>query len=295
VVNRDRKSREVSSSLKHFYDSYGWRRDDEDGALHGSIIHEDQDQAVQNYAEINELRYKPLLREGGSYFLDIGCSAKPRTELAENFREHICLDISIVGLTEARKNLGSSGQYILADMTELPFKSDVCDAALVCHCLYHVDKDLQVPVLKELYRIIKPTKRILVFYSSRHNLITAAHLPFKFGAHVVNLLLHRFGLDLRPYRPFLTRIRHSDGSTSVAMPSLYSYPYNPIRLAREFKTAKVSCLATLTQYDTAVLKKLRLLKVVLPVLSFLEDRFPRAMVYVGKYSCIDIEKTEKPG
>jgi len=292
MVKPDQKPREISSSLKHFYDTYGWQRDDEDGVLHGIIIHEDQDQAVQSYIEVNELRYKPLFSDGGSFFLDIGCGAKPRAELAENFRLHLCVDISIVGLNEARKKLGASGQYILADMTDLPFKSNACDAALVCHCLYHVDKDLQVPVLRDLYRIIKPKKRILVFYSSRHNLITAAHLPLKFGLRALNLLLNRFGLDFRPYRPFLMGIGRKEGSAEAPIPSLYSYPYNPHTLAREFKTSEVTCLTTLTQYDTAVLKKLRLVKFVLPVLSYLEKRFPRAMSCIGKCTCINIEIAE---
>jgi len=292
MVKPDRKAREVSSSLKHFYDSYGWKQDEGDSALHGSIIHEDQNQDVKNYIEANELRYKPLFSDGGSFFLDIGCGAKPRSELAENFREHICVDISIVGLNEARKVLGASGQYILADMTELPFKSGTCDAALVCHCLYHVDKDLQISVLKDLYRIIKFRKRILVFYSSRHNLISAAHLPLKLGYRAVNLLLNRFGLDLRPYRPFLTRFSRKGESAEDGIPSLYSYPYNPNVLAREFETSEVTCLATLTQYDSAVLKRLGLVKLVMPVLSFLEKQFPKGMSYIGKYTCINIEKSE---
>ena len=292
MVKPDRRPSEISSSLKHFYDTYGWQREEGTGIFHGSIIHEDPCQDVQDYFEANELRFKHLFSDGGSYFLDIGCGAKPRSELAETFRQHICVDISIVGLNEARKTLGKSGQYILADMTDRPFKRDSCDGALVCHCLYHVDKDLQVPALREMYRIIKPKKRILVFYSSRHNLITAAHLPLKLGYRAVNLLLNRLGLDLRPYRPFLTRYGRKGESAANVIPSLYSYPYNPNVLAREFKTSEVTCLATLTQYDTAVLKKLGLVKLVMPVLSFLEKRFPRGMTYIGKYSCINIEKPE---
>ena len=74
--------------------------------------------------------------------------------------------------------------------------------------------------------------------------------------------------------------------------ALYSYPYNPKTLAREFETAEVTCLHTLTQYDTTVLRKLRLLKFALPILAFLEKRFPRAMVYIGKCTCINIQKTD---
>lgn len=291
-VKPDREPRKISSSLKHFYDTYGWQREEGTGIFNGSIIHEDPDQAVQDYFEANELRHKHLLSDGGSYFLDIGCGAKPRSELAENFKHHLCVDISIVGLNEARHKLGASGQYILADMTEMPFKVDSCDAALVCHCLYHVDKDLQVPVLKELYRVIRPKKRILVFYSSRHNLITAAHLPVKFGTIAVNMVLHRIGMELRPHRPFLVRLKRDDGSAIEQPPALYSYPYNPKTLAQGFKTAEVTCLHTMTQYDTTVLRKLRLLNFAIRVFSFLEKRFPKAMVYVGKCTCINIQKTD---
>ena len=292
MVKPDQKSRKVASTLKTFYDSYGWKKDEVSGLLNGELLHEDLNHTVQKYGEVSELRYLRSLGENGAYFLDVGCGAKPRSKLAQNFDTHLCVDVSIAGLTEARNRIGREGQYILADMADLPFKDNSCDAALVCHCLYHVDKDLQLPVLEEIYRVIKPKSKILVFYSSRYNLISAVHLAPKVLARLANVLLHPIGFDLSPVRPYFKRVKYRNGSAAVPIPALYSFPHNPKWLASQFKNADVTCLATVTPYDTAVLKKLRLINYVLPIIAYLEKRFPHAMVYIGKYTCISIQKTD---
>ena len=269
----------VGQTLRAFYDTYGWKRDEATGYLKGELLHEDLDERTQRYWDNNEMRYQRYFSDGGRFFLDAGCGAKPRKCLAEGFQMHVCVDISILGLKEAREKIGDSGAYVLADLASLPFKEGSFDAALVCHCLYHVEKDLQFVVLDEMYRSIKTGKNILVFYSSRYNLISVAHMVPKLLLASGNLLRNSF-----------RRLRRREASASDSMPPLYSYPHNPRRLARAFKNSEVSCLTTLSGYDTALLRRLGLFNLLVPVFTFLERRFPHAMVYIGKFACIRIQK-----
>jgi SAM-dependent methyltransferase len=291
VPRSDGESENVAASVKAFYDSYAWQRDETTGTLQGSTLDDDLSDGAQKYGADNESRYRRFFEYGGRFFLDVGCGAQPRRKLSASFKEHLCVDVSVVGLREARDRIGDSGSYILADMAALPFRGDSLDAALAGHSLYHVDKDLQTPVLKELYRVVKPDKTILVFYSSRHNLISLAHMIPKALLGFGNLLLRPLKLRVSPGSS-LRRFRVRKMSAEPAFPPLYAYPHNPRWLARTFKNADVTCLCTLTMYDTALLSKLHLFRVVVPVVAFFERRFPHAMVYVGKYTCIRIQKTD---
>jgi len=275
------RTNEVGQSVGNFYDEFGWKRDEATGHLNGSLLHEDLDERTQSYWDNNEMRYRPYIGAGGRFFLDAGCGAKPRSNLAQDIQWHVCVDISILGLREAREQIGDSGIYVLADLASLPFKEDSFDGALLCHCLYHVEKELQFVVLEETYRATKRQKNILVFYSSRYNLISFFHRAPKLLLGLANLM-----------RGFPGRFGKGKARLADAMPPLYSYPHNPFRLARAFNKYDVSCLSSLSNYDTALLRRLHLFNIVVPVVIFLERRFPHFMAYIGKYTCIRIQKTD---
>ena len=188
--------------------------------------------------------------------------------------------------------LGESGKYILADLARLPFKDKSFDGVLASHCLHHIDKDLQADVLGELYRVTRPRKNILVFYSSRHNLISLIHGIPKALIPFANPPLNLLGLSLSLGFPYLKRRKKQANSNPDPYPELYSHPLNPMRLAKGFESAEVSCLMTLTRYDTETLRALHLLKIVIPPLDFLERRFPHLMAYIGKYTCIRIMRLD---
>lgn len=266
--------------VKNFYDTYGWKKDAASGRYLAEILHEDLEETTQRYMESNEARYKKFFGESGCFFLDAGCGGEPRTELSRNFQNHVCVDISLVGLQGARKRLGDFGFYVVADLSALPFKDESFDGVLASHVLYHVDKERQRPVLRDLYRVTKTNKSILVFYSSQYNLISLIHAGVKPLIQLTRFLwklLARNGKGLK---------------SGPNTPPLYSHTHNPIRLAKEFSSTDVTCLRTLTKSDTERLRRLHLLTFVVPILSFLERTFPHAMVYVGQYVAIRIHKND---
>lgn len=277
--------------LKNFYDTFGWQIDEASGLLNNHTYFQDMDDAAIKYRYDHELRYRSFYGDGGKFFLDAGCGGEPRPVLSEGFDVHLCLDISIVGLRAAKDQLGESGAYILADLSRLPFKDRTFDGVLASHCLYHVEKDKQREVVRELYRVTETNKFILVFYSSRYNLISLLHKVPHIGFRWVNIVLNRVGFHLGDFPPYLTRRRkHTESSETASVPELYSFPRNPVRLVREFDSADVSCLMTLTNYDTRLLRQLHLFKLAIRIFDFLETTFPHAMRYVGKFVCIRIQK-----
>lgn len=273
------KTNRVQAILKTFYDTYGWKRDEASGRYLGEILHEDLDETTQRYMDSNEMRYQKYFGDGGRFFLDAGCGAEPRQKMSRNFEKHVCVDISLVGLKEARKQLGNSGLYVVADLAALPFKEKSFDGVLASHCLYHIDKGIQSTVLRELYRATKANKNILIFYSSNYNLVSVVQ---RVTEVVIKLASPIFKL--------LTRDRKGHGPSIKMPPPLYFYTHNPMRLTKEFNSVDVTCLRTLTKYETKVLGKLHLLKLVVPKLSFVERKFPHALLYIGKYVTIRIQR-----
>lgn len=297
MVDTDKQTDNETSAagiLKNFYDEFGWQLDETSGLLNNHAYFQDMEEVATKYRYDHELKFRPVYGEGGKFFLDAGCGGEPRPVLSKNFSVHLCLDISVVGLKAARDQLGGSGAYVLSDLAQLPFKDGAFDGVLASHCLYHVDKDKQKDVLRELYRVTGTNKFILVFYSSRYNLISWLHKVPDIGFGWANLVLNRLGFHLGNFPPYFSRrskkTESSESSDGTEIPDLYSYPHNPVRLVREFESADVSCLMTFTNYDTRLLRKLRLLKVAIRVFDFLEKTFPHLMRYVGKFACIRIQK-----
>ena len=289
--SRDRRT-EVSTVLRNFYDSYGWTIDDQSGVLYHHSYFQDMHDSAIRYRSDHELRFKKFYLKGGKYFLDAGCGGEPRPKLASNFQRHVCVDISIIGLMEARNQLDDSGDYVLADLTALPFKDQSFDGVLASHCLYHVEKNSQVNVLRDLYRTTKQTKNILVFYSSRYNVVSWIHRLPTMVLPLINGLIHSFGLHLTTNPPYVRRYEKGAKTAEDSVPPLYSYAHNPMKLAKEFASVEVTCLMSLSNYDTQLLRKLHLLGLVRPVLDILEKAFPRPMRYFGKFVCLNINRSD---
>ena len=274
------KNRRVLEKVKDFYDAYGWQKDNEKGRYLAELGQEDVHESTQRYMNGNELRYTKWFKAEGRYFLDAGCGAKPRAEMSENFQVHVCVDISVQGLKEAKTRLGSRGRYVLADLAHIPFKDGAFASTLASHSVYHIDKDVQRGALAELYRVTQSNRTILVFYTSRYNLVSVLHMPGMVALRFVRLL-----------RGLLRRIKgNSRQRIKTSAHRLYSYAHNPWSLARQFETVDITCLRTLTKRDTELQNRLHLIRLTVPVLMFLERTFPHLMSYVGNYVAIRITR-----
>lgn len=272
-------SKAVRDSTRAFYNGYGWKRDRPGGHFLGEILYEDLSTPVQEYIASNELRYREVFTGGGELFLDAGCGGKPRRAMSAGYRLHICVDVSRLGLEEARLALGQNGRYVLADLVALPFVENCMDGALASHSLYHVEASQQPAALAELYRVLQPGRSILVFYASDQNLLT---------------LLHNLA---RTLRGAIQRAKsHSAPDSHDAgnpRPELYAGTQPPWKLTETYPSTSISSLMALTKWETRLLAALRLQKLGLRLANYLERTFPRAMVYLGKYIAIVIEKPNR--
>lgn len=149
--------------------------------------------------------------------------------------------------------------------------------------------------MDELYRVAALNKFVMVFYSSRKNLISFLHRVSNLGTLGARFILGKLGFHLEHSPPYLTRKSTiTDAIVDSEVPDLYSFAHNPVKLVRDFESADVSCLMTFTIYDTRLLRELHLLKLASRVFDYMERVFPHAMRYVGKFTCIQIKKQTGP-
>jgi len=266
----------IRESVRKFYDSYGWKVEKGRGEYQNEILYASPSDVAQKRS--GAARYFKYFENGGRFFLDAGCGAKPQVEMGQKFQRHVCADLSLVGIIEARKKLGDRGLYVVADLSNLPFKDQVFDGVVASYCLYQLEKDSQYSALKEFYRVIRAKKNVLVFYVSKYSLVFTAHRIAKALAKIWHSLSR-----LLPKRK---------GSSSNAPPFLYFCVENPYRLSRDFPSVDITCSRTLTRVESLVLHKLGLLGLATRFFAFLEGKFPHAMLWVGSYAAIRIQKAD---
>jgi SAM-dependent methyltransferase len=99
-----------------------------------------------------------FLKPTGIYMLDAGCGPIQYPDYlvySNGYQYRVCADISMVALQEARKRLGDKGLYVLADVANLPFKSDVFEGVVSLHTLHHLTPSDHEKGYLELYRVLQ--------------------------------------------------------------------------------------------------------------------------------------------
>lgn len=160
-------SESVEKSVREFYDSQGWRRTS-DGVLEDSRRWGCRLPAHGEYGLETVRRIATLYRDGGSIFLN--CGSGPFTDGAvlcsENFERRVCVDISLSALRLCRERLQEHGLYLCGSMATLGLRSDIADGTLCEHALYHVDRTFQEATVREMIRVTKAARPIIIIYSN---------------------------------------------------------------------------------------------------------------------------------
>lgn len=155
---------EQKQSVKKFYDNFGWEKN-ENGQYEDSIAFVDTRMIYNFYENLHKKKLQKILHSPGTYFLELGCGAKPRPEYSQANQIHLCVDLSKKGLLEAKSKLKNKGECILADLTNLPFKNDCVSVSFAAHVLYHVPAKLQTKAITELYRTLEQNKKAVIIYT----------------------------------------------------------------------------------------------------------------------------------
>ncbi len=150
---------EIKQEVRQFYDQVGWSLVGED--LYQNARYEDLRQVSHEYIHRCHLRVGRHLSPGGDYLLDAGSGPIQYPEYVEyshGYRYRVCADISITALVEARKRLQDKGLYVVADVANLPFKSEVMGGIVSLHTIHHLPEDEHFQAYRELYRLLAPGK-----------------------------------------------------------------------------------------------------------------------------------------
>lgn len=154
-------------SVINFYNEIGWKKGSSK-QFEDALKYEDLRKVAHEYIHKCHLRVNNYINHKGRYLLDAGSGPIQYREYlsySKGYDKRVCVDISFLALKEAKKRLGNKGIYILADLTNLPFKDNSFDGAVSLHVIYHIPKNEQKTALKEIYRVLKPSSSAAVVYS----------------------------------------------------------------------------------------------------------------------------------
>ena len=111
------------------------------------------------------LRTVECFKSQGNYFLDAASGAYPMQECSTSYKYHVCLDLSLTGLNEAKNKL-KKGLFVLGDVTSLPFKKEIFGGVLSANTVYHIDANEQETAISELYRVLQKSGVLVILYSN---------------------------------------------------------------------------------------------------------------------------------
>ncbi|HEX2534704.1 MAG TPA: class I SAM-dependent methyltransferase [Chitinophagaceae bacterium] len=232
-------------------------------------------------------RVQDFYTPGGTYFLDIASGPVGFPEnlaMSDGFDYHVCVDISVKVLLQARANLakaGKQGLFICGDITNIPLRADACDVVVSQHTVYHVHRDEQARAVNELYRVARPGGTLVIIYS------------WFYHSWLMNLSLHVVQL----YRV----ARHFAGKAYVRLfpsrPRLYFYAHPPRWFRTTFPFGKDMEFHAwqsvnkyfLDLYVHPVLGGARLLR----WLTRMEQKHSRLLGRIGEYAAIVVRKKKE--
>jgi ubiquinone/menaquinone biosynthesis C-methylase UbiE len=148
--------KDVKQQVRAFYDQVGWKTVGE--GVYQNARYEDLRPVSQEYIHNCHLRVNRHLSPSGDLLLDAGSGPVQYPEYltySAKYKYRVCLDISILALKEARNRLGNHGLFVVADVANLPFKSESFDGLVSLHTLHHLPLPEQKKAYIEFLRVLK--------------------------------------------------------------------------------------------------------------------------------------------
>jgi len=158
-MSSEQSEAEVKLQVSAFYNQIGWKM--ENDGFYQNARYEDLRPVSREYIHKCHLRVNRYLYPDGKFLLDAGSGPVQWPEYltySQNYQYRVCLDISIVALEEARHRLGDKGLYVVSDVANLPFKSDVFDGLVSLHTLHHIPPAEQPAAYAGFVRVLKPER-----------------------------------------------------------------------------------------------------------------------------------------
>jgi SAM-dependent methyltransferase len=201
--------KDVESSVRNFYDSYGWV-DGREGSGEDNSFRQFRP-SYHDYHESVELRTLAALAPWKGELLIAGGGDLPdnHVAIASKFDRVACIDISQRAREIAAHRLGEDAEIIDGSILDLPMEDKRFDTVFCSHVIYHIDQDLQETAVNELLRVTKPGGRVVILYSNPHS-------PIRYAAGAIHKISNVF------LKLFSKRAPKAKGNR----PDLYFYPHS---------------------------------------------------------------------
>jgi SAM-dependent methyltransferase/uncharacterized protein YbaR (Trm112 family) len=218
---------EDKRTVQRFYDEIGWTTSDA-GRFVDAEKWEDLRPVAASYIHRCHQRVHAHLSSRGKYLLDVASGSVQYPEYlaySANYEARICVDISLAALRAAQRKVGARGIYILGDITNLPLRDNLMDAAVSLHTIYHVPAEEQAAAFLELFRVLAPGASAVVVYNWRSLAVKVALWPARIVTapwRIASKLRRRLGR-----RPICSGSNRTGGQPNPAGLQLYfhAHPY----------------------------------------------------------------------
>lgn len=148
---------DTKQKVREFYDEIGWHQ--ESDGNYQNARYEDLRPVSAEYIHRTRLRVNNGLIPTGQLLLDAGSGPVQYNDYltySRGYQRRVCLDISIQALREARERIGTHGLFVVADLANLPFKTEAFDGEVSMHAIHHLALEEHPRAYTELYRVLKP-------------------------------------------------------------------------------------------------------------------------------------------
>jgi ubiquinone/menaquinone biosynthesis C-methylase UbiE len=262
--------------VREFYDKVGWSQISE--GLYQNARFEDLRPVSREYIHKCHLRVKRYIAPTGDFLLDAGSGPVQYPEYltySEGYRFRVCADISFIALVEARKIVGEHGLYVVADVSNLPFKPETFDGIVSLHTIHHLPVSEQRGAYLELVRTLKTGKSAVVVNGWHDPALMKIAEPFiQLGRRLTGRKKKK-GWEDNPALTFVERmtprwLKHELNDLDYR---IYAWRSMSTRVLRWFIRPKLGG------------------RHVLRIVFWLEERFPRFFGENGQYPLIMIRKS----
>ncbi len=280
--------------VKRYYDVFGWRKD-ASGTYNDTALWFDRSEVTASYQHQCLMRVNRFLKPSGTYLLNAGSGAIQHHEhlsYGSAYKRHVCVDISMLALAEARSKLGERGLFVLADVANLPFKDETFDSVIYSEVLFHVPGDEQHITVREFHRVLRYNAACVIIYVWPKCLLSTVTMKIKGLKRMISKI---------PTVRFLKERVNFRRSASVpaayqvkAHPPLYyhAHDYQWFEQAlpdhwnvtvRPFRSLDEDFMATLVPHN-------RVGKLFLKLIYWCEEVLPSVFARIGRYPMFVINK-----
>lgn len=263
---------DAEKNLREFYNKRGWHKRNSTNQYEDSVLWEDNRPVAKKYISKCRLRLADLIEisfknANTNLSLDVGCGPIQYIEYQKyynKFKENHFLDISQQALDEAKNVAKSNSKFICKSAINFNDKNKY-DVIICNHVLYHIDKNDQKSVVKNLINALKIDGKLYITYTNKYSIW---NIIFFFPQIIFNLLKSK-------------------------KRKIY-YFIHPIKwwtqFEKEFKLIKYPLRSISSRESKLFLPNNNFGKKMLDYLFNLENKFPKLFLRIGTFYIIEITR-----